>query len=584
MNKKNIALATLMFCSVAAFAQVQDETVDVEKSYNPSVGEVEKLDENPDFDNEVEENKLPVNYTPINIPVQSDYKLSTINPIKLPAKDQSTNYNSFAKLGIGIPETFLGEAYVDYEYERNKHIGAFVHHFWNNADIKNVDLDTKQAQSSFQVFYKGNYDEMAAKLTAGYDVSTYNYYGLGDIESVLGTTAAQTVYNTINPTNHYHTAYVNAGLDSYENNIFDNADVLLRSFKGDFSAKETYGRISGDFSNGENEMSVMDYDLNLTGNVVLEYVHDDFQETNFGSALDYGYTKIDVTPMAKFSDENNNYLKVGFNVAYNTDLENSDSEAYFHPMAEVSIKPWDELGFFGGIRGNLKNNTYYDVVQNNPWIAPGVTILPTNTKYELYGGVKGVFNEVFQYKGEISYKEIENLLLMKNIPIQETSPIPTYRLENSFGLTYADANMTSIKGELNYVGIEKLSATASVGIFGYDMKGSEKAWNYPFFTTTLSGEYKLFDDALLVGADIYYVGERKDVTYDYASLVPTENGIIQVKDYIDLNLRATYNINERWGAFAKINNLLGDYDRYKNYSTQGAQFLVGATYKFNVAR
>ncbi len=585
MKKLHVIIVTFLATSSFIFSQIEQETIDVEKSYNPAIQDVKKLDENPEFENEVEKNKLEVHYSPINIPVKSDYKLSSINPVKLPVKDNHTLYNSYLKGGIGFPMTTLLDAYVDYEYGRNKHFGVFLHHFKTDLDIDNVRVDDDQSQNSLELFYKGNYDDFATKLTLGYDVSSYNYYGIGDIENVFGTTLSDQIYNAVETQNDYHTVYLNFGLDGYENRIFDNSDFLVRYFKGDFGADEIYAHLDTDLVHDGKRRSMPLNSIYFRGNtnLNLEYIHTDFDEFTFGSNTKAGFFKASLEPVMMITN-GANYIKLGFDITYNNDYENNQNDVYLYPEIELMLKPAEEFNVYTGINGGIKNNTYYDLVQNNPWMAPGISLKPTNTRYNIYGGIKGVFSEVFQYKGEISYADVEDFMMMANVPIETHSIIPAYRLENSFGTLYSDTKNLAIKGELNYAGIDRLTTTLAAAFYHYDVEGTRQAWNYPEFTSTFTAEYKLLDNKLVIGADIYYIGERKEVTYDYSAGIAVENGRKVLDGYLDANLRGNYTINNRWGTFLKLNNVFGEYEKFKHYNTQGFQVLGGFTYKFSINR
>ncbi|MFV0531630.1 MAG: hypothetical protein ACK5MD_09380 [Flavobacteriales bacterium] len=585
MKKIQRIIWVILAGSSLAFSQIEQESIDVEKSYNPAVQDVEKLDENPEFDNEVEKNKLEVNYSPINIPIKSDYKLSSINPVKLPVKDDYTLYNSYLKGGIGLPMTTLLDAYIDYEYDRNKHFGVFAHHFKTDLDIDHARVDDDQAQNSLELFYKANYDDLATKLTLGYDVSSYNYYGIGDITNVLGVSSADQIYNTIETQNNYHTAYLNFGLDGYENRIFDNSDLLIRYFKGDFNAKEIYARLDTDLAHDGKRHSMPLNSIYFRGNanLNLEYINTDFNESTFGSNTKAGFFKATLEPVMTITNDVN-YIKLGFDLTYNSDYENNQNDFYLYPEIEAMIRPVDEFNIYAGINGGMKNNTYYDLVQTNPWITPGISLRSTNTRYNIYGGVKGVFKDVFQYKGEISYASIEDFMMMANVPIETQTIIPTYRLENSFGTLYGDTKNLAMKGELNYVGFDRLTTTLAIAFYNYNVEGVDEAWNYPDLTSTFTAEYTLLDNKLVVGTDIFYVGERKDLAYDYSTGTALANGKRVLDGYLDMNLRGNYNINNRWGTFLKLNNIFGEYEKFKNYNVQGFQVLGGITYKFSINR
>jgi|GEM_PF-6182168 len=589
MKRILLFMSALFFSGVQIiFSQIEQETIDIEKSYNPAVQEVKKLDESPKADLRVEKKKLKIHYSPINLPVKSDYKLAAIHPVKLPPKNNRLLYNSYLKAGGGYPLTTLLDSYIDYEYDTNRHLGAFLHHFSTDTKAKNARVDDNQSQNNVELFYKMDDDGCSTKLTAGYDRSIYHYYGIADLDQVFSPAEADKIYHQTKVKNDYQTFYLNAGLDGYKNRLLNNSNLLLRYFTGDFGAKEFYTRLNTELAHNTNRHSMPLNTIYFKGSarLNLEYINTDFEHA-FNSIRGAGFFKASLAPFITITNDIN-YLTIGIDVTYNNNYKTNNHKFRFYPHIEAMVKAAEEFSIYGGLKGGLKNNNYYDLVQNNPWITPGVSLKATNTRYNIYGGIKGIFSDVFQYKGEVSYAEIKNFLLMANTPLANSlnppTIIPPYRLENSFYTLYDHAKNLSIKGELNYVGIEHLTTTLTAAFYHYDLNREPYAWNYPDFTTTLAAEYKLFNDQLTVGTDLYYIGERKDIAYDYYSGNRQRNGRVILNDYIDANLRSSYRINDRWGAFLKWNNIFGSYERFKNYQTQGAQILGGVTYKFSVKR
>ena len=83
------------------------------------------------------------------------------------------------------------------------------------------------------------------------------------------------------------------------------------------------------------------------------------------------------------------------------------------------------------------------------------------------------------------------------------------------------------------------------------------------------------------GANIFYIGERKDYIF-YPNLIQPVEGVVTVDSYFDLNAHVGYHINEQFSAYIKGNNLTNqDYQRWQNYDVQGIQVLAGVTYKFD---
>jgi outer membrane receptor protein involved in Fe transport len=89
-----------------------------------------------------------------------------------------------------------------------------------------------------------------------------------------------------------------------------------------------------------------------------------------------------------------------------------------------------------------------------------------------------------------------------------------------------------------------------------------------------------------MGASLFFVGERKDLYYNYNStalpVIPYTPETVTLKSYLDLNAHVGYKHNERLTFFLRGNNLLNqNYQRWMNYPVQGIQFLLGANFKFD---
>ena len=86
-----------------------------------------------------------------------------------------------------------------------------------------------------------------------------------------------------------------------------------------------------------------------------------------------------------------------------------------------------------------------------------------------------------------------------------------------------------------------------------------------------------------LGLQLFYVGERFDIERFQSTTLNTDlDRIVEVEDFIDLNISAAYNVTERWLAQIKLNNILGqNYQRWLQYPTQGFQITAGAFYKFD---
>ena len=90
------------------------------------------------------------------------------------------------------------------------------------------------------------------------------------------------------------------------------------------------------------------------------------------------------------------------------------------------------------------------------------------------------------------------------------------------------------------------------------------------------------DEHWFAGANLFYIGERKDILELEGTLMPTDFVPTTLDSYFDANVNVGYHVNDQLSVFAKANNIANDaYQKWQNFPVQSIQFLAGATYKFD---
>ncbi len=118
--------------------------------------------------------------------------------------------------------------------------------------------------------------------------------------------------------------------------------------------------------------------------------------------------------------------------------------------------------------------------------------------------------------------------------------------------------------------------------FSYSTKDEVEAWNLPDIKGALFLDYQI-NEHWFAGANLFYVGERKDELVLEGSLLPDPLSTAIVLDsYFDANAHLGYHVNDQLSVFAKANNINNQvYQRWQSFPVQSIQFLAGATYKFD---
>src|SRR5690606_19408889 len=111
--------------------------------------------------------------------------------------------------------------------------------------------------------------------------------------------------------------------------------------------------------------------------------------TNNTGGIDYRHMQLGIAPGVTILGEGLS-LNLGANLVYGLDLENSEGNFYIYPAVTASYRVMeDQVIAYGGIEGQLKQNSYHDFVEGNPFVSPTLDIMPTDQQYQGHLGFKG---------------------------------------------------------------------------------------------------------------------------------------------------------------------------------------------------
>jgi outer membrane receptor protein involved in Fe transport len=266
---------------------------------------------------------------------------------------------------------------------------------------------------------------------------------------------------------------------------------------------------------------------------------------------------------------------------YLNDLERSDHNFYIYPDILASYRlVSDVLIAFGGVTGDLIQNTYFDFADNNRFVAPTLHIAPTDRRYNAFFGLKGKFSSNVAYSVKGSYLSEDNRALYQLNPAV-TFAEENYQFGNSFAVVYDDVNTIAIEAELNADLSNKLSLGLKGSYYNYSTSAEEEAWNLPDLTATFFLDYQITDQ-WFAGASAYFVGERRDQLSLEGTFIDIPSETLVLDAFFDLNAHAGYRINKQFSMFARVNNITNQaYEQWANFPVQGIQFIAGASYQFD---
>ena len=571
---KHIIVIVLIINANHLFSQdrendtIKTDVVNVVKPYSPTISDAFKVKETPTINDEETMTKKEVKYNIFSFPVASTFAPAKGKAADVDKAKKEKLFDNYASVGVGTYTTILGELYLNHALNNTESVGGYINHHSSQGGIEGLYLDDSFSDSKININYKNNLSTYSWNVEAGYQYQKFNWYGID-----------QTVYDQsdadqIDPKHAFNTAHFGAEIN-FDPAIINNGSFLFRRFSDDQGSGENRLVVKTDF----------DFELgdhNMATDIKLDYLSGSFDRNYLTTdELKYGNFQLGISPSYQIKEDD---LTVNFGASffYFNDTEASQNKFYIFPKINASYRLVDEILIaYGGIGGDLIQNSYYGFAQENPFVSPTLFIQPTNQQYNGFIGLKGKLSNSMSYNLRGSYYNEKDKALYKN-NLAYIDPIDNedYFYGNSFGIVYDDVTTLNLFGELNVDVNRSFTLGIKAEYFAYDVDMEEQAWNLPDFKGSLFMDYQI-DEHWFMGANLYYVGERKDESNIVDGLDMTTNQVT-LDSYFDANAHLGYKINDQFSVYAKANNIADqDYQRYLNFPVQGIQFLAGATYKFD---
>lgn len=579
LNQKTYITFILGFMSLVTFSQeerkqtndtLDTDVVNVVKPYTPKISDAFKVKEIPTTDDATTTVKKEIRYNIFSIPVAS-----TFTPAKGKAADvekakKERLFANYASLGVGTYTSLLGEVYLNHAISRSESVGGYISHHSSQGGIDGVRLDDDFMDTRVNINYAQQMRDYSWNVDAGYRFQSYNWYGIPNETGLL----TDALIGTISPQHRYHT-FEFGGEIEFEDRMINSGSVRFRRFADDMDSGENRFIAKTNF-----DVSIQDEVINTT--VKIDYLGGSFDKSYFGNEeVKYGNFQIGISPTYPIVRDEDLTVDVGVSAYYMNDIEAGKNKFYIYPKVTASYRLVNEILIsYGGIEGDLQQNSYHGFALENPFVSPTLMIQPTNQQYNAYVGLKGKLSNNMSYNIRGSYYASSDQALFKSNAFSPQSD-KDYTYNNSFGVVYDDVKTFKVFGELNVDINRNFNLGLKASYFNYSTDDEAEAWNLPDFEASLFLDYQI-TEKWFAGANLFYVGERVDNQLIIDPFNLPIDTVVSLDSYFDANAHVGYRINERWSAYVKVNNIANqDYNRWLNYPVQGIQFLAGTTYKFD---
>ncbi len=557
---------TIVFSQDRTKDTINTGVIDVVKPYTPSISDAFKVKEIPTLDDEETETKKKIKYNIFSFPVASTFTpakgkaavVEKAKPVKL--------YDNYATIGFGTYTTILGEVYLNHALSRSESVGGYISHHSSQGGIEGLTFDDNFSNSKINMNYASRLRDLAWNVEAGFQHQKYNWYGVPQSQLAVANT------NGIDTDHSFFSAHFGGDI-SFEDTYINSGSFFFRRF----------GDNQGSGENRFVAKAKVDIPINgeeVSTSIKFDYLGGTFDRNYFADEeLKYGNFQIGIAPTYEMKQDDLT-VNLGFSASYLRDSETSKNKFYLYPNITATYRLVnDVLIAYGGIEGELIQNSYHGFATENPFVSPTLLIMPTDQQYNAYIGLKGKLSSNMSYNISGRYLADRNKALFINNDITLTSQHYTYG--NSFGIVYDDVDTFGVAGEINVDVNRNFKLGLKAEYFKYTSDTQAEAWNLPDVKGSFFFDYQI-NEHWFAGANLFYVGERKDQFFLNDSSISSTPFTVVLDSYFDANAHLGYHINDQISVFAKANNINNKaYERWQNFPVQSIQFLAGATFKFD---
>lgn len=521
-----------------------------------------KLSSTPSIrDTVIEISTLDFMVTPIK--ASTSFEVKPLKPANLKIIDQLPKYyRSYVLGGFGLYASPKAELYFNSLRNRNWNYGFDAKHFSSNGGIK--DVPSSAYGNTNATFWATHFLKKSAITFSGaYKNNRVHYYG--GTEKLDSIFTKEQIEQKVNSADFKMSAR-SFFKDTSKINYIINA--RYKYLKDHFETKEHRARVDGHILGMYlNQYYDLEYivDYNSTASV-LSNLGDNNLDTLTSSTQQN--TLVGINPAIELHGDKWKIM-AGVNMYFD------NTSFHFYPRAEAYYELFDKLFIpYIGLNGGMKKKTFGEFFKENPFVISSVSILNTNQKFFIYGGLRGKLASKVSFDFKIGHEEIDNMPLFVN----DTN----YSAQNRFTIRYDKVKINSVYGALKYSNLDKLSIGLSAKYNHYQSTNELYAWHKPNLKIDLSADYNL-SNKFLVGLNIYYIGSRKAASYLAIDGITPDQGVyvVELDSYVDANLKFEYRYTQRLSGFININNLFSaQYDTWYLYKVQPFFAMLGATYSF----
>jgi hypothetical protein len=522
----------------------------ITSTFEPTIKDAIKLNDLPDIKDTT--NKITnINYGINSTPLVSKYEVIPIDAAKMQNEPLAKLYRSLLKIGMGNYTTPYGEFWISSLRSRDMAYGFHLKHLSSASQLKNVGY-SGFSDNEGELFVKKFYKKHTLLGEFNYKRNASHFYGYDTSENKLTKDYTKQRYQLFEPTIKLQSHYTDSAKINHE-------------------IKLGYYNLTDIYNVSENNLK-----LNTIFNTFVqkERLFVKFDADYYNHKLPKDTLNDVIVKLNPYFDVHKNKWKADIGLAIVLDVMSNvgSGKFYAYPQLNFQYDVYQSIIIpYAGITGGLKKNSLRSLSTENPFIKSTINYRNTNTKINLFGGVKGNLSSNLSYDAKASYSIIDSMHFF----VIDYKDVTT--LDNKFNVIYDNTNYFNVSGQLKYQYKEKIHFLAKGNYNLYKPKNLTQAYHKPSFDLTFSGIYNL-KSKIILKADIYVIGDQFGLTQVKEDSIYVMKPIL-LKSIGDINLGAEYRYSKMLSFFVNFNNIANmRYYRWEKYPSQRFNFMVGLTF------
>ena len=571
-------------------AQDTDEKLNremtLEREYDPTVQDANKVNRLPEI-KEPQATKHTIDYSPFTTPADPDKEITLLPSGRAMTDIPYNNRRGYFHFGGGMYMNLNGDLGYHILHDKRTKLTLFASHRSTNGQLKFEEYwgDEKQkaklSDNLIGLSLNHHFDQGAIlRLGAKYNYTAFNYYGYSHnripmTSSIFFPDSFDHKTNQVNQLIHVH-----GGVKSREGAMVGYlADVEYNRFTQKYGWTTNMDGIQENnitinaganvrFGNENNQLA------GVTGKFdILNY---QYPSTILGIDS-FGYQNhIEATITPHYRIQGDGWkAQLGANMML---ITGDSSKIFISPNIGIEAEIGDKTLFYASATGEIQSNSAYAISLRNRYVDHAFMITPSRTWLDAMLGIRSGIAPGFWFDIFAGYKVTENeVFFLPAIPGQ----VHTHDFGSYQGAFQPDASLLRVGASLKY---------AYQKWVDFSLKGVYNSWSLKKGDSGIEWEdMKPYGrPSIEINADLtirpiaplalnlgYYLGANR---HNYLLLDQNE---VKLGNLNDLNFMGTWNFNNTFGAYVKLNNLLfQDQELYYGYPMQNFNAMAGININF----